>query len=169
MNKSEQTNKQEQAQKTISDNKEWQATYDKQANVLLENRDILKQFYKAVKDFEYLQFHIAEVLTTPPTLFKITIKYYGADIATVEIAKDGVHITTEPYNKSNKDNFECTLQLKNEDFYSKATNEFLQYFRGASIKNKCDEKALAESLLLQDFSKKSSVRQVIAGVSTSTT
>ena len=153
----------EQTQKTISDNKEWQSTYDKQANVLLENREILKEFYKTVKDLEHLQFHITEVLTTPPTLFKITVKYYGADIATVELTKDEVHISTEPYNKSNKDNFECTIQLKNEEFYSKATNEFLQYFRGATIKNKGNEKALTEGLLLQDFSKKSSVGKLLLG------
>lgn len=155
----------EQTQKTISDNKEWQATYDKQANVLLENREILKEFYKTVKDLEYLQFHITEVLTAPPTLFKITVKYYGANIAIVELAKDTVHISTEPYNKSNKDNFECTLQLKNEEFYSKATNEFLQYFRGAKFKNIDNAKALTEGLLLQDFSKKSSVRKNVIGLS----
>lgn len=153
----------EQTQKTISDNKEWQSTYDKQANVLLENREILKEFYKTVKDLEHLQFHITEVITTPPTLFKITVKYYGADIATVELTKDEVHISTETYNKSNKDNFECTIQLKNEEFYSKATNEFLQYFRGATIKNKGNEKALTEGLLLQDFSKKSSVGKLLLG------
>lgn len=153
----------EQTQKIIADNKEWQQTYDKQANVLLENREVLKQFYKSVKDLEHLQFYITEVLTALPTLFKITVRYYGADIATVELTKDEVHISTEPYNKSNKDNFECTIQLKNEKFYSKATNEFLQYFRGATIISKGNEKALTKGLLLQDFSLKSSVGKLLLG------
>lgn len=153
----------EQTQKSISDNKEWQVTYEKQVNLLLDNRETLKEFYKAVKDLEYLQFYITEVLTAPPTLFKITVRYYGADIAIVELTKDEVHISTEPYNKSNKDNFECTIQLKGEEWNSKATNEFLQYFRGATIKNKGNEKALTEGLLLQDFSKKSSVGKLLLG------
>lgn len=155
-----------QTQKTITDNKEWQATYEKQANILLENREVLKKFYKSIKDLEHLQFYITEVITTPPTLFKITIRYYGADIATVELTKDEVYITTEPYNKSNKDNFECTKQLKNEDFYSKPTNEFLQYFRG-DIKpknNTVNNIALIEGLLLKEFSKTNSAEKLLTGI-----
>lgn len=156
----------EQTQKTITDNKEWQATYDKQANILLDNREVLKKFYKSIKDLEYLQFHITEVVTTPPTLFKITIRYYGANIATVELTKDEVHISTEPYNKSNKDNFECTTQLKGEEWNSKTTNEFLEYFRG-DIKPKNstgNSTALIEGLLLKEFSKTNSVEKLLTGI-----
>lgn len=66
-----------QTQKNMTNNKEWQETYDKQAEILLNHREILKQFYKKVKDMEHLQFYITDIPIDQPTLFKISIRYYN--------------------------------------------------------------------------------------------
>lgn len=63
-----------QAQKTIEQSKEWNKAYEEQTKVLTENKELLDQFYKQVKQFEGIQFYLVEVSPTPPTIFKIRSK-----------------------------------------------------------------------------------------------
>ena len=98
----------EQVHKILEQNKEeWQTTYDKQADVILDNRNLIDQFTRSCRNIEHLQFYLTEVSTTPPSIFKITVRYKGQPIATIEITKDNSYITTEEYNENNKKDFEC--------------------------------------------------------------
>lgn len=152
----------EETQKTIEQSQDWQAKYEMQVNAMLDNRTIIEEFKKLTKDYEHLQFYLNEI--TQVDLFNVTVKFIGIDIATITISKDKVQITTEPYNKSNKELFNCELQLKQEEFNSPNTREFLEYFKGdIKLKNK-PNKTQIDSMLLAEFAKTSSYNKLLTGI-----
>lgn len=111
---------------------------------------------------EHLQFYITDIQIDQPTLFKIYIRYYDSEIATAEKTQDNqIHISTE---QQNKNNFECDIQLNNEEWNSNATTNFLQYFKDKKPKKITDIKILHEGLLLQELSKTSSTDKIMTGI-----
>ena len=157
----------EQTQKAIDKVKEWQVPYDKQVNIMLAHREMLKQFYKTCKQYEYVQFHIIEVSPTPSHLFKIQIRYMGQPISIIKISKDGaITITTEQYNDTNKKTFNCSIQLKDEEWDNKETAKFMQYSNKPNIpiKTKINETSKTESMLVTEFSKTSSIDKILTGI-----
>ncbi len=154
----------EQAQKIISKSKEWQVLYDKQANTMLENKQLLDQFYKEVKNYEHLQFYLTEVSPTLPNIFTIQVKYLGQPVATIAISKDNTTISTDLYNELNKKIYGCDIQLKAQYLKSKETISFLEYFKDIIPKNKINEQAHLESMLLAEFSKTSSATKLLIGI-----
>ena len=156
----------EQVHKILEQNKEeWQTTYDKQADIILDNRNLIDQFTRSCRNIEHLQFYLTEVSITPPSIFKIAVRYKGQPIATIETTKDNSYITTEQYNENNKKDFECKIQLKDEEWNSKKTQEFIEYFKeNMPIKNKGNEQARIESVLLSEFSKTSSSTKILTGI-----
>ena len=155
-------------QKKIEAIKEWQVPYDKQVNIMLEQRELLKQFYKTCKQYyEYVQFFILEVCPNPPHLFKIQIRYMGQPIAIITLSKDGaITISTEQYNDTNKKNFNCSIQLRGEEWNTKEPIKFMEYFNKQNIpvKAKLNETSKAESMLLAEFSKTSSIDKLLTGI-----
>lgn len=158
----------EQTQKKIEQIKEWQVSYDKQVNIMLEHRELLKQFYKTCKQYdEYVQFYIVEISPTPPHLFKIQARYMGQPISTITISKDGTTtISTEEYNDTNKKTFNCSIQLKDEEMNTKDSIKFMGFFNKPNIplKAKINELAKTESMLLAEFSKTSSIDKLLTGI-----
>jgi hypothetical protein len=156
----------EQTQKIIKQSKDWQTKYDEQVNAMLDNRTVIDQFRKSTKEYEtYLQFYLTKVKASAPDLFTITTKYKGTDIATVTISKDQIQITTDNYNKSNKELFNCDIQLKQEEWNTPNTKQFLEYYKGdIKPKGTLDNKSQIESMLLAEFSKNSSYDKLLTGI-----
>ena len=71
--------------KSITEGKKWKETYDKMAILLLDSRELLKQFYKKCKEYQYLQFQLKEVTSPDPILIKITAVYQGQPVAEVTL------------------------------------------------------------------------------------
>lgn len=158
----------EQMQKKLEQIKEWQVPYDTQVNIMLEHREMLKQFYKTCKQYEYVQFHIVEISPSTPHLFKIEIRYWGQPIATITLSKDRAIITTEQYNNTNKKIFNCSIQLKEVEWNTKDTIKFMDYFNkpDVPINSKINETSKTESMLLAEFSKNSSETKLLIRYST---
>lgn len=154
----------EKTQRTIEESKEWQDYYNKQVKVMLEQKEMLKQFYKTCKNYDYLQFHIVEVNHNPPHQIKIQVRYWGQVIAIILLSKEGATITTE--DDISKKVFNCSIQLKDEEWNNKATIKFLEYFNKPEIpvKSKLNETSKTESLLLKEFSKTSSTSKILTGI-----
>lgn len=153
----------EKSQKTIEQSKDWHIKYDKQVNAMLESRPLLDQFKirRLTKD-SALQFYLNEI--TQPDLITITAKYKGSGIATITITKDTAQITTETYDKSNKELFNIDTKLKNEDLNNIQTHKFLEHFN-QDIKLKAKpNKETQESMLLAEFSKTSSYDKLLTGI-----
>lgn len=161
MNKSLETTI-EQAQKTIEQSKDWNKTYEEQAKILTEKKSLLDQFYKEVKQFEGIQFYLTEVHPTQDNIFTVQARYQGQTIATIKIAEDKTTVTTTTYNESNKKNYNCEFQLKDQDLRTKETMQFLTFFnKEMKPKGKINEQTHTQAMLLSEFSKTSSVRQII--------
>ena len=136
--------------------------YDKQINLLLENKQLLEQFKKATKDYDLLQFYLNEV--KQPDLLTITTKCKGIDIATIDINKEKTTISTETQDKSNMEQFKCDIQLKDEDLKSIQAKRFLEFFKqDFKLKNK-PNKENQEAMLLAEFSKTSSYDKILTGI-----
>ena len=156
------------AQETIEQSKDvWNKTYEEQAKILTENKELLDQFYKQVKSYEGIQFYLTEVSTTPPTIFKVQAKYQGQPIATIKIAEDKTTVTTETYDDSNKKTYNCELKLKEQDLNTKETMQFLTYFnKEMKPKTKINEQSHTQAMLLSEFGKTSSGTKLLTRYST---
>ena len=153
-----------QAQKTIEQSKDWNRIYEDQAKILTENKELLDQFYKQVKNNEGIQFYLAEVSTTPPAIFKIQAKYQGQPIALIIITKDTTLITTEDYEETNKKIYGCDIKLDQADLKKVETLRFLNYFnKDLTPKGKINEQAHTQAMLLSEFAKTSSVGKLLLG------
>ncbi len=154
----------EKTQKTIEQSKEWQVPYNEQVKLMLEQREMLKQFYKTCKQYEYVQFYLVEVIPTLPHQIKIQMRYWGQVIATITLSKEGATITTE--NDISKKTFNCPIQLKEVEWDTKEAIKFMEYFNKPEIpiKAKLNETSKTESLLLEEISKTSSYNKLIIGI-----
>lgn len=154
----------ENAQKTIEQSKDWHVKYDKQVNAMLDSRPLLDQFKikRLTKEYSALQFYLNEI--TQPDLITITAKYKGNGIATITITKDTAQISTETYEKSNKELFNIDTKLKNEDLNTIQTHKFLEHFnQDIKLKTKPNRET-QESMLLAEFSKTSSYDKLLTGI-----
>jgi len=150
------------AQETISQSKDWQQIYDKQSKTLTENKQLLDQFYKSIKNYEHLQFYLTEVSTTPPNIFTVQARYLGQLIALITITKDSILITTEDYDDTNKKNYGCDIQLEQVGMNTKEAVKFLEFFnKEIKPKGKIDEQAHTQAMLLAEFAKTSSATKLL--------
>lgn len=155
----------EQAQKIISQSKDWQQTYEEQSKILIDNKTLLDQFHKQIKSYEAIQFYLVEVNPTQDNIFTIQARYQGQPIATIEITKDGATISTKEYDESNKKIYNCEFKLDNMNLNTVEANQFLTYFnKEMKPKGKIDEQAHIESMLLTEFSKTSSYDKLLTGI-----
>lgn len=141
----------EQSLETMEQSKDWQKTYEEQQKILTENKQLLDQFYKSIKNYEHLQFYLVEVKPTEDNIFTVQARYKGQPIATIVITKDGATtITTN--DESNQKTYDCDIKLKQHDLNDKETIKFVEFFsKDIKPKGKIDEQAHIESMLLAEF------------------
>lgn len=155
----------EQSQKIISQSKDWQQTYEQQANILTENKPLLDQFYKQIKQFEVIQFYLTKVSPIPPNIFTIQARKDGQPIATIKIAEDKTTITTTSYDESNKKNYNCEFKLEDQDLKAVEAMQFLTYFnKEMKPKGKINEQTHTQAMLLSEFKKSSSYDKMLIGI-----
>ena len=154
----------EQTQKICEENKDWKVQYANMANAMLENQELIQKFYREIKNYEHLQFYLTGVSTTQPTIYTISVKYFGQPVADISISNDEVHISTEKYNDTNKKELGCDIQL-NGEWKTVHALKFLNYFEGdITSKNKDGGKSKIESLLLAEFSKTVADDKLMTGI-----
>lgn len=142
----------EQSLKVITEDKGWCKPYEEQAKVLSENKSLLDQFSKEVKEFDGIQFYLMEVNPTPSAIFKIQARYQGQPIATVIITKDSTLISTEGYEEGNKRIYNCEMLLNNMNLTNVESKQFLTYFnKDMKPKGKINEESHINSMLLAEF------------------
>ena len=154
----------EQSLKTMEQSKDWNKTYEEQQKILTENKQLLDQFYKSIKNYEHLQFYLVEVSPAEDNIFTVQARYKGQPIATISITKDGATtITTN--DEGNKKTYGCDIQLKEKNLNDKDTIKFVEFFsKDIKPKVKIDEKAHIESMLLAEFGKTSSATKLLTGI-----
>ena len=153
-----------QAQKVLEQSKDWNKTYEEQAKILADNKELLDHFYKQVKKYEGIQFYLTEVKTTQPSIFILQARYKGQPIATVSIAEDKTTIATKSYDESNKKIYNCDIQLQDKDIKAVETLQFLNFFnQDIKANGKINEQKHLQSMLLEEFGKTSSIGKLLLG------
>ena len=164
MNKSLETTI-EQAQKTIEQSKDWNKTYDEQLKILTEKKELLDKFHKDIKEFEGIQFYLVGAGATQDNIFTIQARKDGQPIATIKIAENKTTATTTTYDESNKKNYNCDIQLKDNDLRTKETMQFLTFFnQEMKPKGKINEQSHTQAMLLSEFAKTSSYDKLLTGI-----
>ena len=155
----------DQAQKMLEQSKDWQQTYEEISKTLTENKPQLDQFYKQVKNYEVIQFYLSDVPSTPSDTILIQARYQGQPIADISISKEETTISTKQPNENNKKTYNCDIQLEGEELNTKDTYKFLEFFnKEIKPKDKIDEQAHLNSMLLQEFAKTSSYDKLLTGI-----
>ena len=164
MNKSLETTI-EQAQKTIEQSKDWNKTYDEQLKILTEKKELLDKFHKDIKEFEGIQFYLVGAGATQDNIFTIQARKDGQPIATIKIAENKTTATTTTYDESNKKNYNCDIQLKDNDLRTNETMQFLTFFnKEMKPKGKINEQSHTQAMLLSEFAKTSSYDKLLTGI-----
>ncbi len=152
----------EQSLKVMEQSKDWNKTYDEQLKILTEKKELLDKFHKDIKEFEGIQFYLVGAGATQDNIFTIQARKDGQPIATIKIAEDKTTVTTTTYDESNKKNYSCEFQLKDQELRTKETMQFLTYFnKEMKPKGKINEQTHTQAMLLSEFAKTSSYDKLL--------
>lgn len=154
-----------QSLRVMEQSTDWSKTYEEQLKILNDKKPLLDQFHKDIKEFEGIQFYLTEVHPTQDNIFTVQARYQGQTIATIKIAEDKTTVTTTTYEESNKKNYNCDIQLKDNDLKTKETMQFLTYFnKKMKPKGKINEQTHTQAMLLSEFAKTSSYDKLLTGI-----
>lgn len=155
----------EQSLKQMEQSQDWNKTYDEQLKILAEKKELLDKFHKEIKEFEGIQFYLVRAGATQDNIFTIQARKDGQSIATIKIAGDKTTVTTTTYDESNKKNYNCEFQLKDQDLHTKETMQFLTFFnKDMKPKGKINEQSHTQAMLLSEFAKTSSYDKLLTGI-----
>ncbi len=158
--------------------KEWLGRYSGYVKALSAKMDSIKTNSKYFHEWAPLYFYLsisnAKIAKTTLTL---DVRYRGQKIATLKSKKSSVTISTKVkvgtnwlFERNNRD-FNCNIELDNDNWRSEKAKQFRQHFsknppRNNTKNNKSNEEHNIESLLVTELSKKSSVDKQILNVQT---
>jgi hypothetical protein len=96
------------------------------------------------------------------------LRYLGQEVAKLKSTANNITISTDGYDIKNNRDFGCNICLKNADWKSANASKFRKYFstnpKRSKISGKGNEEHRIESLLLTEFSKKSSLNKQIKNI-----
>ena len=152
---------------------EWQPRFNGYAEKLLANiKDKTHPLYaRQFKEYPPLRFYVSTSNiknTLSPIL--LDVRYRGQSVATLKTGSKGNTISTKTQEKTNLRDFGCKIKLENDDWKSPLATDFRSFFknrensRNKTVDNKGNEEHNAESLLLTEFSKQSSVNKQLLNI-----
>jgi len=153
--------------KLLAKNPEWVDRYAKYAKLLLKKEKTVKDKKKLFHEFKPLFLYMNVANATGSGIFGL--RYAGQQVADLFVRENEVLIDTESYDKSNKRDFDCDVQLKGKKWNSPEATKFRNHFlTKLPIRNedskKGNEEHRIESMLLGEFSKKQSKNKLILGI-----
>lgn len=158
-----------QTDEILNKDRNWEKIYENRANSILENEKeqakLRKKFYKR-KPFTYYE----TISRINKNEMNISVRYLGQEVAEIAVKNDeDVTISTKKYNKSNKNNFDCNIELDNVSWNkSEKAKKFRKFFMEREAlrnnKDKNNEEHRIESALLTEFLKESSKDKLLCGI-----
>ncbi len=143
-------------------NKEWRLRYADYAEKISNNLEVLRKIRQSFRQWKPLMVYLNVSNAKRSSTITLELRYRGQTIADL-ICKNScqeVIINSSKYNKNNKRDFGCDIVLDKEDWKGLKAREFRKFFKTnpirENIKNKGNEEHRIESMLLTEFSKKSS-------------
>lgn len=158
-------------QKLLKENEEWKARYLKYAKTINANLAKIKEYKTKFNEWAPLYLYMNVTEAKGNMIF--SLRYLGQDVAKLKVGADKITISTKGFDKKNERDFGCDVQLKkNKDgdvkWKSDAASEFRSYFsknpKRTNSSGKKNEEHRIESLLLTEFSKKSSDNKFLCNI-----
>lgn len=145
-------------QNLLKEKKEWVERYSNYSELMDANKKIIQDKKKLFN--EWAPLHVYMTITGAKGKMDFSLRYRGQEVGNLIVDKqDNVSISTsQTFNKSNKRDFECDIELDKNAWASQKAASFRQHFRNnrpRTTKAKSrNEEHRVESLLLTEFSKK---------------
>lgn len=163
------------AQDLLVINPEWKERYSKYARDILSNIDneqIIKKYKRRFNEFSPLMFYISTTHAKKnlKNRLYLDVRFSGQSVATLKASLNEITISTKGKADNNKRDFDCNIELNNVSWLDKVATEFRKHFRDRKTTrnktkdNKRNEEHNVESLLLTEFSKRSSINKAIFGI-----
>lgn len=142
----------------LQQNPEWIDRYAGYADAIKSNLAKIKNIKE--KFHEWAPLYLYMNVTEAKGKMQFHLRYLGQDVAKLKVDNNQVTISTKDFDIKNKRDFECAVELNNSDWKSKKASEFRHHFSSSNkrtdISGKKNDEHRIESLLLNEFSKKSS-------------
>ncbi|NMA75038.1 MAG: hypothetical protein GX963_12985 [Bacteroidales bacterium] len=155
------------AQELLSENTEWKKRYKDYVVAMSENKDKVILFRKKIKEFYPLYYYIS--ISSIKGVLSLDIRYRGQSVATLKPTTNDIIISTKGKEANNKRDFDCTVELNNDNWTSPKARKFRGFFKNRANSrnkegNKGNEEHNVESLLLTELLKKKSTSKAILGI-----
>ncbi len=154
-------------QELLKQNTEWQTRYLTYAKEINANLETIRTYKK--KFHEWAPLYLYMNVTEAKRGMKFSLRYLGQDVAKLKVGKDKITISTKDYDEKNNRDFKCNVQLGNDvEWKSNEAKDFRKYFSACSkrtnISGKKNDEHRIESLLLTEFSKRSSKNKILSHI-----
>jgi len=140
----------------LKSNTEWRQRYAKYASAILKKHDEIKR--KKTLFNERKPLHLYMNVGEAKGAMRFSLRYLGQDVAKLTVGTDKVTISTDGFIEKNKRDFGCDVKLDGCEW--KNAKGFRAYFsknpKRTNDSGKGNEEHRLESLLLTEFTKKSS-------------
>ncbi len=158
------------AQDLLLQKQEWVKRYADYADLLIKNGDFIRACRKRSREFPPLYFYISTTYAKNAKLkLKLDLRYRGQTVAVLNVNDEDVTISTDGYEKKNKNHFGCEICLKDNSWSGVEASEFRDHFKKRensrnNAAGKKNEEHNVQDLLLTEFSKRSSFSKQLLGI-----
>lgn len=149
---------------------EWVGRYCKYANDILNNMTAISTARKSFREWDPLKAYLttSNAKSISKTV-RFELRFLGQTVAMLTSDGNSTLLDSRRYDANNKRDFSCSISVHSEDWTGKKAQEFRKHFKNwnkprNSTGNKSNEEHRIESLLLTEFSKKSSINKAIKGI-----
>lgn len=144
----------------LNKNDEWRNRYDEYGKKISANIDFIKIVRRSFREWPPLNIYLnISSAKNAKTSVKFELRYLGQTVADLKAnMKTGHKLSTRHYEKTNRRDFDCAINLSNADWQGDDAAKFRSFFKYRThvrknlSKRKNDEHRL-ESQLLTEFSK----------------
>jgi len=155
-----------QVQKILGLNVEWVDRYAKYAPVILRNSELMCSHKTRFHEWSPLHLHMT--VGSAKRHMEYSLRYRGQDVATLNVGRENITMSTTRFASTNMRDFECDIALYKCEWRSEAAKLFRNHFkkvgRRTNVSQKGNEEHRCESLLLSEFSKKKSTEKLILNI-----
>lgn len=149
---------------------EWECRYHKYATDILKNMSVITSARKSFHEWDPLKIYLttSNAKSISKTV-RFELRFLGQTVAKLKSDGSRPQLDTKDYDVKNLRDFGCTVSLINEFWDDKGAKKFRKHFKTlakprSTNGNKANEEHRIESLLLTEFSKKSSTNKALTGI-----
>lgn len=153
-------------QDLLNQNPEWKTRYEEYAEKIIADSKLIREMKQKFREWKPLFLYMN--VTSAKSNLIFSLRYLGQDVAKLKVGSDKITISTEGFGEKNLRDFKCEVNLNNCQWRSKETKSFRNHFsdnpKRTKDSGKGNDEHRIESLLLSEFSKKSSEDKILCNI-----